>query len=229
MSAEEEEQLNFDDADLEADLDAAAGEADGEAAPEDAAEAAGEDGEEEDDEDDADMEALKAFNSESQKEADDLDNQEAEKLKQLQQQQNSAMNISGQPPQSNEAREVVDARSIFVGNCDYNASFEEIQQHFKACGIVKRITIVHDKFTGKPKGCSYIEFDDPASVDLALALDESTFRGRQIKVSRKRTNLPGMARGRGRGGRGRGRGFRGRGRGRGARGSRNRTAHFAPY
>lgn len=55
----------------------------------------------------------------------------------------------------------------------------------------------------------------------AMVLNESLFRGRLIKVTAKRTNLPGMsARGRGRG-RGRGRpyfrarGGRGRGRGRG--------------
>lgn len=48
-----------------------------------------------------------------------------------------------------------------------------------------------------------------------MVLNESLFRGRLIKVTAKRTNMPGMAaRGRGRG-RGRGRPFRGRGRGRG--------------
>ena len=54
------------------------------------------------------------------------------------------------------------------------------------------------------------------------------FRGRELRVTAKRTNLPGFRRGRGRGGfraRGRGRGgFRGRGRGRGgfnSRGTRN--------
>lgn len=114
---------------------------------------------------------------------------------------------------------------------------------------------------------AYVEFSDPSYVAQALVLNESEFRGRNIKVRDgrnmfiwrssnkpqvvpKRTNLPGMTRGRGgrgggppmRGGRGgfggrggyggggygggygapRGGGFRGGFRGRGSRG-------YAPY
>ena len=62
---------------------------------------------------------------------------------------------------------------------------------------------------------AYVEFADPSLVANAMVLNESLFRGRLIKITAKRTNMPGMAfRGRGRG-RGRGRPFRGRGRGRG--------------
>lgn len=111
-----------------------------------------------------------------------------------------------------------------------------------SCGTINRVTILCDKFTGHPKGFAYVEFADPSLVANAMAMNESLFRGRLIKVrvrgshnvkhicssssflfdhsqvTAKRTNLPGMsARGRGRG-RGRGRPFRGRGRGRGYRG-----------
>ncbi|BGP37900.1 hypothetical protein JCM10449v2_001826 [Rhodotorula kratochvilovae] len=144
---------------------------------------------------------------------------------------------------SDEDREAVDARSVYVGNVDYNSTPEEIQQHFASCGTINRVTILFDKYTG-PKGrvgafasalaqaYAYVEFADPSLVANAVLLNESMFRGRQLKVSPKRTNLPGMgARGRGRG-RGRGgyrggyqghggfspyaRGGRGRGRGRGS-------------
>lgn len=66
-------------------------------------------------------------------------------------------------------------------------------------------------------GFAYIEFADKDSVQTAMALDESLFRGRQIKVNPKRTNRPGLSttnRG----------GFRGRG-GRGARFARG-AAYF---
>lgn len=52
-----------------------------------------------------------------------------------------------------EDREDVDARSIFVGNVDYGATPEEIQEHFKSAGSINRVTILLDKFTGHPKGC----------------------------------------------------------------------------
>ncbi|PWN45824.1 RNA-binding domain-containing protein [Ceraceosorus guamensis] len=116
-----------------------------------------------------------------------------------------------------EEKEEIDARSVFVGNVDYGASPEEIQQHFAACGTINRVTILCDKFTGHPKGFAYVEFSEPSLVANAMVMNESLFRGRLLKVTAKRTNVPGMtARGRGRGrGRARGRPFRARGRGRG--------------
>lgn len=109
-----------------------------------------------------------------------------------------------------------DARSIYVGNVDYGATPEELQSHFSECGTINRVTILVDKYTQHPKGYAYVEFMDKESVDNALALDESVLRGRQLKVTPKRTNVPGMSyRGRGRG-RYRGGGYRPyRGRGRG--------------
>ncbi|GFT53660.1 polyadenylate-binding protein 2 [Nephila pilipes] len=40
---------------------------------------------------------------------------------------------------------------------------------------------------------AYIEFADKDSVSTSTALDESLFRGRQIKVLPKRTNRPGIS------------------------------------
>ena len=84
---------------------------------------------------------------------------------------------------------------------------------------------------------AYVEFSEPNLVAQALVLNDSFFKGRNIKVEPKRTNIPGMTRGRGRGGfrgggrggfdRGRGGGF---GRGGGYRGGyRGRGRGFAPY
>nr|KAF6485513.1 hypothetical protein HJG63_010687 [Rousettus aegyptiacus] len=86
-----------------------------------------------------------------------------------------------------------DARSIYVGNVDYGATAEELEAHFHGCGSVNRVTILCDKFSGHPKGFAYIEFSDKESVRTSLALDESLFRGRQIKVIPKRTNRPGIS------------------------------------
>ncbi|KAI1178091.1 RNA-binding domain-containing protein [Nemania sp. FL0916] len=103
-------------------------------------------------------------------------------------------------------RNDVDSRSIFVGNVDYSVSPEEIQAHFQSCGSINRVTILLDKFTGQPKGYAYVEFTEPSLVAQALVLNESVLKGRNIKVTPKRTNIPGMS-GRGRG---RGRGSYGR-------------------
>lgn len=119
-----------------------------------------------------------------------------------------------------------DEQSIFVGQVDYDATPEELQAHFASCGTINRVTILCDKFSGRSKGYAYVEFEDKAAVDEAVKLDQSIFKGRQLKVSAKRTNVPGRGRGRGRGGfRGRGRGFRGYGRG----GFRGRRGGYRPY
>ncbi|MGH0126728.1 UNVERIFIED_CONTAM: hypothetical protein FKN15_033482 [Acipenser sinensis] len=111
------------------------------------------------------------------------------------------------------AEEKVDAdnRSVYVGNVDYGSTADELEVHFNGCGPVNRVTILCDKFSGHPKGFAYIEFSDRNSVKTAMALDETLFRGRIIKVLPKRTNMPGISstdRGSQRGGRLRGRGFR---------------------
>lgn len=99
-----------------------------------------------------------------------------------------------------ESKEDVDSRSVYVGNVDYAATPEELQTHFATCGSINRITILCDKFTGHPKGFAYVEFSEPSLVPQALVLNESEFRGRPLKVTPKRTNVPFMgARGRGRG------------------------------
>ena len=105
-------------------------------------------------------------------------------------------------------------RSVYVGNVDYGATAEELEQHFHGCGSINRVTILCNKYDGNPKGFAYVEFSDKDSTDTAMALDDSLFRGRQIKVLPKRTNKPGISstnrppRG---SFRGRGRGYRGRG------------------
>jgi len=51
-----------------------------------------------------------------------------------------------------------DGASIYVGQVDYGTTPEELLGHFEACGTVERVTIVCDKYTGKPKGYAYLEF-----------------------------------------------------------------------
>ncbi|CAK7262967.1 hypothetical protein SEPCBS119000_000244 [Sporothrix epigloea] len=156
--------------------------------------------------------------------------EEAAKLREMQK------DLNHQSQELTENKEDIDSRSIFVGNVDYSASPEEIQAHFQSCGSINRVTILLDKFTGQPKGYAYVEFTEPSLVAQALVLNESVFKGRNIKVVPKRTNVPGMSRGRGRGGfpRGGGRGFGGRGgfapRGGYRGGYRGRgRGGFAPY
>jgi len=122
--------------------------------------------------------------------------EEAEKLKQMQLEVEKQMQLPGTPgtppfPTMEEKMEA-DLRSVYVGNVDYSATAQELENHFHGCGSIHRVTILCDKFTGQPKGFAYVEFADKDSVQTALALDDSLFKGRQIKVIEKRTNRPGV-------------------------------------
>ena len=66
-----------------------------------------------------------------------------------------------------------------------------MQEHFKSCGQINRITILVDKYTGSPEGFAYVEFVNDQSVQNSLLLNGSLFRGRQLKVVQKRNNVPG--------------------------------------
>ncbi|KFY82085.1 hypothetical protein V500_10835 [Pseudogymnoascus sp. VKM F-4518 (FW-2643)] len=153
--------------------------------------------------------------------------EEAAKLREMQ------ATLDQQSHEMHDDKEDIDSRSIFVGNVDYAASPEEIQAHFQSCGSINRVTILLDKFTGQPKGYAYVEFTEPAFVAQALVLNESLFRGRNLKVDPKRTNIPGMTRGRGRGRGGRGGfgrgGFPPRGGYRGGYRGSSRGRGFTPY
>lgn len=112
-----------------------------------------------------------------------------------------------------------DENSIYIGNLTAECTPEDLQNFFSNCGVINRITIMCNKFTGKPKGFAYMEFDEEESVEMAVGLNETELNGQPLVVTKKRKNVPkfilrrGRGRGRGRGGRARGRG-RGRGRGR---------------
>ncbi|CAO1335756.1 unnamed protein product [Diamesa hyperborea] len=161
---------------------------------------------------DPELEAIKARVKEME--------EEAEKLKQLQSEVNKQMTL-GSPtsgttpaPMSLEEKMEIDNRSIYVGNVDYGATAEELEAHFHGCGSINRVTILCNKVDGHPKGFAYVEFGSKDFVEVALAMNETLFRGRQIKVMSKRTNRPGLCTTNRIP-----RGFRGRGVARGARGA----------
>ncbi len=83
---------------------------------------------------------------------------------------------------SKQMEDDVDSRSVYVGQVDYESTPEELQAHFQSCGTINRVTIICDKFTGRPKGYAYIEFESVEGAETAVSLNESIFRGRQLKV-----------------------------------------------
>ncbi|KAK6250375.1 RNA recognition motif domain - like 10 [Theobroma cacao] len=139
-----------------------------------------------------DLEDMKKRLKEIEEEAGALREMQAKVEKEM-----GAVQDSSSASATQAEKEEVDSRSIYVGNVDYACTPEEVQQHFQSCGTVNRVTILTDKF-GQPKGFAYVEFVEVDAVQNALLLNESELHGRQLKVSAKRTNIPGMKQYRGR-------------------------------
>eukprot|EP00262_Sarcandra_glabra_P011652 TRINITY_DN2840_c0_g1_i2.p1 TRINITY_DN2840_c0_g1~~TRINITY_DN2840_c0_g1_i2.p1 ORF type:complete len:218 (+),score=57.12 TRINITY_DN2840_c0_g1_i2:117-770(+) len=152
----------------------------------------GEDRTEDDQIDDENMEQMKKRLKDMEEEAGALREIQAKVEKEM-----GAVQDSSSPAPTQAEKEEVDSRSIYVGNVDYACTPEEVQQHFQSCGTVNRVTILTDKF-GQPKGFAYVEFVEMDAVQNAVLLNESELHGRQLKVSAKRTNIPGMKQFRGR-------------------------------
>jgi len=79
-----------------------------------------------------------------------------------------------------------DKKSIYVGNCAYTATDDDLREHFSGTGTITRCTIRRDKRTQKPLGHAFVEFSDEAGAIAAAELNGTQFKGRTLKVSRKR-------------------------------------------
>ncbi len=82
--------------------------------------------------------------------------------------------------------------NIFVGNLSFEVTEDELKQVFEAHGQVTSVSILKDKFTGKPRGFGFVEMADKASAEIAIsALNGKDFKGRNITVNEARPKTEG--------------------------------------
>ncbi|XP_017782473.1 PREDICTED: polyadenylate-binding protein 2-A-like [Nicrophorus vespilloides] len=179
-------------------------------------------------EQEAELKAIKERMKEMDDEVKKLNEMQNEAEKQFNTSATESTGSTSPPSVSLEDKIKADNNSVYVGNVDYGTTQEALEAHFNGCGVVNRITIPLNKFNGNPKGFAYIEFCEPSSVELAMKMDESLLRGRQIKVMPKRTNRPGFSTTNRLPRRG-GAGYRGRGSHRPSRGFSGRFTHPRGY
>uniref|UniRef100_A0A7E4V2G0 RNA-binding protein 34 n=1 Tax=Panagrellus redivivus TaxID=6233 RepID=A0A7E4V2G0_PANRE len=74
--------------------------------------------------------------------------------------------------------------SAFVSNLPFDITDEEVYAHFDGAGKIKAVRVVRDKYSGLGKGIAYVEFDGKDGVEAAVELNDSTLKGRKIRVSK---------------------------------------------
>lgn len=91
--------------------------------------------------------------------------------------------------------------NIYVGNCSYDSTEEQLRDLFATYGEVERVSIIRDRETGRSRGFAFVEMPDSAAAQAAIeGLNGTELGGRALKVNEAR---PKRDRGGGGGGRGR--------------------------
>ena len=76
---------------------------------------------------------------------------------------------------------------IYVGNLSYDVTEEELQQEFLAYGEVTSVSILTDKFSGRPKGFGFVEMTSKSEAEAAITgLNGKTLKERTIVVNEAR-------------------------------------------
>ena len=76
---------------------------------------------------------------------------------------------------------------IYVGNLSSTVTEEELRQEFKAFGEVESVSIITDKYSGRPKGFGFVEMASVSEGQAAIAgLEGKTLRERTLKVNAAR-------------------------------------------
>ena len=83
--------------------------------------------------------------------------------------------------------------TLFMGNLSFDIDEEVVKKFFKDCGEIANIRWLTDRDSGDFKGCGFVEFSDPASVDAAAAKNGETLAGRNVRLdfAKGRTNSGG--------------------------------------
>ena len=77
--------------------------------------------------------------------------------------------------------------NIFVGNLAHVSTEEDLRKEFEAFGVVSKVSILKDKFTGEPRGFGFVEMASKAEAEAAMnALNGKDFMGRALNVNEAR-------------------------------------------
>eukprot|EP00727_Mastigamoeba_balamuthi_P010819 m51a1_g636 hypothetical protein (313) ;mRNA; f:158575-159687 len=70
--------------------------------------------------------------------------------------------------------------TLYVRNLAFDVTQQALEDLFKDCGKIRRVRIPTFRDSNKPKGCAFVEFTKPESVDKALRKNRTRLNGRQI-------------------------------------------------
>jgi len=85
---------------------------------------------------------------------------------------------------------------IYVGNLSYDVTEEELRQEFNAFGEVESVSIITDKYSGRPKGFAFVEMPTVSEGQTAIAeLNGKVLKERTMNVNEARPRSDDRGRG----------------------------------
>lgn len=76
---------------------------------------------------------------------------------------------------------------IYVGNLNFKTSEDMLKEKFAEFGTVTSVNVVKDRDTGRSRGFAFVEIDDSAAAESAIAsLNGKDFEGRALVVNEAR-------------------------------------------
>jgi cold-inducible RNA-binding protein len=79
------------------------------------------------------------------------------------------------------------AKKLFVGGLPFAIDDDKLKELFAAFGAVASAVVIKDRDSGRSKGFGFVEFDDDAAADKAIAeMNGKDVEGRNITVNEAR-------------------------------------------
>ncbi len=79
------------------------------------------------------------------------------------------------------------AKKLFVGGIPWATTSDDLQALFSQHGNITSATVISDKMTGRSRGFGFVEFENDAEADAAVAaLNNSDYNGRTLVVKEAR-------------------------------------------
>ena len=76
---------------------------------------------------------------------------------------------------------------IYIGSLSYEVTEADLRQEFSAFGEVTSVSIITDKFSGRPKGFAFVEMASKSDGEAAInSLNGKTLKERTIVVNEAR-------------------------------------------
>ena len=83
-----------------------------------------------------------------------------------------------------------------MGNLSYEVTEQELRQEFGAFGGVDSVSVITDKYSGRPKGFAFVEMESKSEGEAAItSLNGKTLNERAIVVNEARPRTDSRSRG----------------------------------